>query len=26
VAQRVVFIVTGTRPDPLHKNPGTLKA
>jgi len=26
VAQRVVFIVTGVRPEPLHKNPGTLKA
>jgi len=26
VAQRVVFIVTGVRPEPLHKNPGTLTA
>jgi phosphate transport system protein len=25
VAQRVVFIVTGVRPDPLHNGPGTLK-
>jgi phosphate transport system protein len=26
VAQRVVFIVTGVRPEPLHKNPGKLTA
>ena len=26
VAQRVVFIVTGERPEPLHKNSGSLKA
>ncbi|HEY3716297.1 MAG TPA: phosphate signaling complex protein PhoU [Jatrophihabitantaceae bacterium] len=26
VAQRVVFIVTGVRPEPLHKNPGSLTA
>jgi phosphate transport system protein len=26
VAQRVVFIVTGQRPEPLHKNPGSLTA
>jgi phosphate transport system protein len=26
VAQRIVFIVTGKRPEPLHKNPGSFSA